>query len=58
MTDQIQDQDVVLDENEIEEAHDPKNAEEASIASVKAAEGKSPKAKKLIAISTTLLKLG
>jgi|TARA_B110000908_G_C10221927_1_gene435816 hypothetical protein len=46
MTDQIQDQDVVLDENEIEEAHDPKNAEEASIASVKAAEGKSPKAKK------------
>jgi hypothetical protein len=36
MTDQVQDQDVELEE-EIEEAHDPKNAEEQSIASVKAA---------------------
>jgi len=33
MTDQIEDQDVELDE-EIEEAHDPKNAEAASVASV------------------------
>jgi len=33
MTDQVQDQDVELDD-EIEEAHDPKNAEEQSIASV------------------------
>ena len=32
MTDQIQDQDVELDENEIEEAHDPKNAEQQSVA--------------------------
>jgi len=44
MTDKIQDQDVELDENEIEEAHDPKNAEADSIASVKSAEGKGPKA--------------
>ena len=43
MTDQV-DQDVVLDE-EIEEAHDPKNAEAQSIASVDAAEKKGPKAK-------------
>lgn len=45
MTDQIQDQDVELDENEIEEAHDPKNAEAQSIASVKGAEGKGKTAK-------------
>ena len=45
MTDQIQDQDVELDENEIEEAHDPKNAEAQSIASVKGAEGKGTTAK-------------
>jgi hypothetical protein len=45
MTDQIQDQDVELDENEIEEAHDPKNAEAQSIASVSSAEDKGPKAK-------------
>lgn len=45
MTDQIQDQDVELDENEIEEAHDPKNAEAQSIASVQSAEDKGPKAK-------------
>jgi len=32
MTDQIQDQDVELDEEEIEEAHDPKNAEQQSVA--------------------------
>ena len=38
MTDQVQDQDVELDE-EIEEAHDPKNAEQQSVASVKKAEG-------------------
>ena len=43
MTDQV-DQDVVLDE-EIEEAHDPKNAEAQSVASVDAAEKKGPKAK-------------
>lgn len=48
MTDQIQGQDVELDEDEIEfeEAHDPKNAEAASVASVKAAEGKGKVAKK------------
>ena len=45
MTDQVQDQDVELDENEIEEAHDPKNAEAQSIASVKGAEGKGKTAK-------------
>lgn len=45
MTDQIEDQEVELDEDEIEEAHDPKNAEAQSIASVDAAEGKGPKAK-------------
>lgn len=44
MTDQVQDQDVELDE-EIEEAHDPKNAETQSVASVDAAEKKGPKAK-------------
>jgi len=33
MTDQVKEQDVELDD-EIEEAHDPKNAEEQSIASV------------------------
>ena len=44
MTDQI-DQDVELDE-EIEEAHDPANAEAQSVASVDAAEDKAPKAKK------------
>ncbi len=45
MTDQLEGQDVELDE-EIEEAHDPKNAEAQSVASVDAAEDKSPKAKK------------
>lgn len=44
MTDQI-DYDVELDETEIEEAHDPKNAEAQSIASVDSAEDKGPKAK-------------
>lgn len=40
MTDQIQDQDVELNEDEnVVEAHDPKNAEEQSVASVKSAEG-------------------
>jgi len=34
MTDQVEDQEVELDENEIEEAHDPKNAEAQSVASV------------------------
>ena len=38
MTDQVEDQDVELDEG-IEEAHDPKNAEEQSVASVKSAAG-------------------
>lgn len=37
MTDQIKDQDVELDEDEIEEAHDPKNAEQQSIAATKKA---------------------
>ena len=45
MTDQIEDQDFELDE-EIEEAHDPKNAEAQSVASVDAAEKKGPKAAK------------
>lgn len=45
MTDQVKDQDVELDE-EIEEAHDPKNAEAQSVASVDAAEKKGPKAAK------------
>jgi hypothetical protein len=45
MTDQLEGQDVELDE-EIEEAHDPKNAEAQSVASVDAAEDKAPKAKK------------
>ena len=44
MADQI-DQDVELDE-EIEEAHDPKNVEAQSVASVDAAEKKGPKAPK------------
>jgi hypothetical protein len=43
MTDQVEDQDFELDE-EIEEAHDPKNAEAQSVASVDAAEKKGPKA--------------
>ena len=45
MTDQVQDQEVELDEEKIEEAHDPKNAEAQSIASVDSAEDKGPKAK-------------
>ena len=45
MTDQVEDQDFELDE-EIEEAHDPKNAEAQSVASVDAAEKKGPKAAK------------
>jgi hypothetical protein len=45
MTDQVEDLDVELDE-EIEEAHDPKNAEAQSVASVDAAEEKGPRAKK------------
>lgn len=49
MTDQIQDQEVELDEIDndvVEEAHDPKNAEQQSIASVSSAEDKGPRAKK------------
>lgn len=46
MTDQIEDLDVELDETEIEEAHDPKNAEQQSVASVDAAGDKGPRAKK------------
>lgn len=38
MTDQIQEQDVELDDNDVVEAHDPRNAEAQSIASVSAAE--------------------
>ena len=34
MTDQVQDQDVELEEENVEEAHDPKNAEAQSVASV------------------------
>ena len=46
MTDQVEDQEVELeDEIEIEEAHDPKNAEAQSVASVKGAEGKGKTAK-------------
>ena len=44
MTDQLVDQDVELDE-EIEEAHDPKNAEAQSVASVDKAEDAGPRAK-------------
>ena len=44
MTDQLVDQDVELDEG-IEEAHDPKNAEAQSVASVDKAEEAGPKAK-------------
>lgn len=44
MTDQVQDQEVELDE-EIEEAHDPKNAEQQSVDSVSKAGGAAPKAK-------------
>ena len=43
MTDQVEDQEVELDE-EIEEAHDPKNAEAQSVASVDAAGEKTKKA--------------
>jgi len=47
MTDQIQDQDVELNEDEnFVEAHDPKNAEEQSVSSVKSAEGAAKTAKK------------
>jgi hypothetical protein len=46
MTDQVQDQDVELDETEIEEAHDPKNAEQQSIDATDAAGDAGPKAKK------------
>lgn len=48
MTDQTQDQDLELDENEevVEAAHDPKNAESASVASVDAASKKTGSAKK------------
>ena len=45
MTDQVQDQDVELEEENVEEAHDPKNAEAQSISSVQSAEDKGPKAK-------------
>lgn len=44
MTDKI-DQDVELDDNEVVEAHDPKNAEQQSVDSVKAAEKAGPTAK-------------
>ena len=46
MTDQVENQEVELeDEIEIEEGHDPKNAEAQSVASVKGAEGKGKTAK-------------
>lgn len=44
MADQLKDQDVELDDEEIEEAHDPARAEEQSIASVAAAQTKAKKA--------------
>ena len=50
MTDQVKDQDVELDE-EIEEAHDPKNAEAQSVASVDAAEKKRTKAPKAVKVT-------
>ena len=48
MTDQIEEQDVELNENEeiVDEAHDPKNAETQSVASVKSVEGAGKKAAK------------
>ncbi len=48
MTDQIEEQDVELNENEeiVDEAHDPKNAETQSVASVKSAEAAGKKAAK------------
>ena len=48
MTDQVEEQDVELNENEeiVDEAHDPKNAETQSVASVKSAEGAGKKAPK------------
>jgi len=44
MTDQVQEMDLELEEENVEEAHDPKSAEDQSVASVKAAEGKGKKA--------------
>ena len=44
MSDQIEEQDVELDENEIEEAHDPKNAEQQSVAAADKAAGATKKA--------------
>jgi hypothetical protein len=46
MTDQVQDQDVELDETEIEEAHDPKNAEQQSVDAADKAAAAGPSAKK------------
>jgi len=48
MTDQIEEQDVELNENEeiVDEAHDPKNAETQSVASVKSAEGAGKRCKR------------
>ena len=47
MTDQVEDQDFALDDDEnVVEAHDPKNAEADSIASVDKAENAAPVAKK------------
>lgn len=46
MTDQTLDQDIELDENEIEEAHDPKNAEQQSVAAVEKAAGATKQAPK------------
>lgn len=45
MTDKIENQDVMLDDDNVVEAHDPKKAEEASVAANAAAEEKGPKAK-------------
>ena len=54
MTDQIEEQDVeLLDEMEVEEAHDPKNAEAQSLAANDAAEDIAPKAKSVRVIRVT-----
>ena len=42
----LEDQDVELNENEVEEAHDPQHADAQAVASVDAADDKGPRAKK------------
>ena len=45
MTDKLENQDVMLDDDNVVEAHDPKNAEAQSVAANASAEEKAPKAK-------------